>query len=204
MIVSTKSLAALDILSNASTIIAEGEVSQLAQLESKKIISEQEYMSVINAKTAELFSAACCVGAIIAEKMSEATLLKEFGLRLGNIFQIVDDTLDYFSDGEKTGKNIGDDFYEGKITLPIIFLRKKLPLAEKIILDGIFIADKRSKSDFSFTKELMLKYNVKGDLHQYLHELKSKAESILKSIHSDHKSQEYLYKLVDFAINRSY
>lgn len=206
LIVSTKSLAALEALSSASAIIAEGEVSQLAQLEGKRNISEADYLKVINAKTAELFGAACTVGAIIAGKDSDAKKLKEFGLKLGNIFQIADDTLDYFSDSKKVGKNIGDDFYEGKITLPLILLLEKVNPEEKLELDRMLSADARTLEDFSLVQKLMLAYNIKSVIARYLEQLKLKAESVLLSLDGkiDKQSKGYLRELVGFAMSRSY
>ncbi len=206
LIVSTKSLSALDVLSNASAIIAEGEVSQLAQLETKQTVTEEDYLKIINAKTAELFGAACSVGAIVAGKESDANSLREFGLRLGNIFQIADDALDYFSDSEKVGKNVGDDFYEGKITLPLIFLLEKTSSDERLKIEKMLGADNRSESDFAFVQELMQRLDVKSDIETYLEKLKVKAEGALSSIDdsADNESKEYLQELVGFAISRSY
>lgn len=206
LIVSTKSLAALEALSSASAIIAEGEVAQLAQLEAKKNISEADYLKVINAKTAELFGAACSVGAIIAGKDSDAKKLKEFGLKLGNIFQIADDALDYFSNSKKVGKNVGDDFYEGKITLPLIMLLEKVDTKEKQELDRMLGADVRTVEDFALVQKLMLVYDIKSVIAKYLEQLKSKAESALLSLGDsiDNQSKKYLQELVGFAMSRSY
>lgn len=206
LIVSTKSLAALEVLSSASAIIAEGEVSQLAQLETKQNVTEEDYLKIINAKTAELFGAACSAGAIVAGKESDANTLREFGLRLGNIFQIADDALDYFSDSKKVGKNVGDDFYEGKITLPLIFLLEKVNVEEKLNLDKMLSANSRSESDLTFVQELMLQYNIKSDIEAYLEQLRSRAEGALLSLDNstDNQSKKYLQELVGFAISRSY
>jgi octaprenyl-diphosphate synthase len=204
LIVATKLLPALEVLSSASALIAEGEVSQLTQLESKRIVTEEEYLKVINAKTAELFGSACCVGAIVAGKESDAKLLKEFGLRLGNIFQIADDALDYFSDSKKVGKNVGDDFYEGKVTLPLILLRNKLSPKEVKNLDQMVTKESRSEGDFVFVQDLMSKYNIKNAIAEYLNKLQSKAEEALSSVASSHESKNYLHELIGFAISRSY
>lgn len=206
LIVSTKSLSALEVLSNASAIIAEGEVSQLAQLERKHSVSEEDYLKIINAKTAELFGASCSSGAIIAGKESDSNTLREFGLRLGNIFQIADDALDYFSDSKKVGKNVGDDFYEGKITLPLIFLLDKASSDENSKLDEMFSSDNRSESDFMYVQELMQQYDIKDNIKTYLGQLRYKAEGALLSLDDivDNQSKKYLQELVGFAISRSY
>lgn len=207
LIVATKSFAALEILSNASTIIAEGEVAQLVQLKARKYISREDYFKIINAKTAELFGAACSVGAIIAEQDTDAQKLQDFGLRIGTIFQIVDDMLDYFSESKTVGKNIGDDFYEGKITLPLILLMDEVSDDEKILLNTMLDHDNRSKSDFCFVLQLMHKYSIKRKIEQYLQTLKLKAElslSYLNIHNTNNQSRKYLRELVSFAINRSY
>jgi octaprenyl-diphosphate synthase len=120
MMVDVGSLSALGILSNAAAVIAEGEVMQLAA--AKNIAtSEADYLAIITAKTAALFSAATEVGAAIANRpTAEQEALKGYGLNLGIAFQLVDDALDYAGESDKLGKSTGDDFREGKITLPVI------------------------------------------------------------------------------------
>jgi octaprenyl-diphosphate synthase len=204
MIVSTQLMPALVVLSNASAVIAEGEVSQLAQLEQKKLLLEKEYLDIINAKTAELFGSACEVGAIVAGREDCAKALKEFGLRLGNIFQIADDALDYFSDSDKVGKNVGDDFYEGKVTLPLILLAKKIPEIDSIKLQKMLEAKERSADDFIWVKNLMQKYNVQDDIILYLQDIKQNAYASLEKIDTQNKCKEYLKGLVEFAISRTY
>ena len=120
MMVEVSSLRALDILSSAATVIAEGEVMQLAAAKNTET-TEDEYLAVIRAKTAELFAAACEVGPVIANRpKAEATACRSYGMNLGIAFQLVDDALDYGGTSAKLGKNVGDDFREGKITLPVV------------------------------------------------------------------------------------
>ena len=120
MMVEVGSLPVLKILSNAAAVIAEGEVMQLAAA-NNTTTTEDEYLAIINAKTAALFSAAAEVGAAISNRpAAEQTALKSYGRNLGLAFQLVDDALDYAGDSANLGKAIGDDFREGKITLPII------------------------------------------------------------------------------------
>lgn len=110
----------LKILSNASAVIAEGEVMQLVTANNPQS-SIEDYMAVINAKTAALFVAACELGPVVANRPDqERQTLKKFGHALGNLFQLVDDALDYQGESTKLGKDVGDDFREGKITLPVI------------------------------------------------------------------------------------
>lgn len=120
LMVETGSLGALDILSRASSVITEGEVKQLAALRDITM-QEDTYMDVIKAKTAALFAAATEVSAVIANRSSqERKALHDYGLSLGLAFQLVDDALDYGGFESALGKSIGDDFREGKVTLPVI------------------------------------------------------------------------------------
>jgi len=119
------SLPALKILSNAAAVIAEGEVMQLAAAKNLTT-TEDAYLAIINAKTAALFAAAAEVGAAIAERpAAEQAALKSYGKSLGIAFQLVDDALDYSGESNKLGKAIGDDFREGKITLPVILAYRR-------------------------------------------------------------------------------
>ena len=120
MMVEVGSLRALDILSTAAAVIAEGEVMQLAAAKNTAT-TEDEYLAVIRGKTAELFAAACEVGPVIANRpKAEQTACRSVGMNLGIAFQLVDDVLDYGGKAAKLGKNVGDDFREGKITLPVV------------------------------------------------------------------------------------
>jgi octaprenyl-diphosphate synthase len=120
MMVEVGSLRALEILSNAAAVIAEGEVMQLGAAKNTAT-TEDEYLAVIRAKTAELFAAACEVGPVLTNRpKAEAAACRSFGMNLGVAFQLVDDALDYGGKAAKLGKNVGDDFREGKITLPVV------------------------------------------------------------------------------------
>ena len=120
MMVEVGSLAALGILSSAAAIIAEGEVLQLSAAKNTET-NEDEYLTVIRGKTAELFAAACEVGTVIAERSkAEQAACRSYGMNLGIAFQLVDDALDYSGASAALGKNAGDDFREGKITLPVV------------------------------------------------------------------------------------
>ena len=120
LMVDDGSLQVLRILSEASAVIAEGEVLQLAASNDTET-TEQRYLEVVTAKTAELFAAACQIGAVVAERrQDEEVALADFGRNLGIAFQLVDDVLDYSARQARLGKTIGDDFSQGKITLPVI------------------------------------------------------------------------------------
>ncbi len=120
MMVDAGSMEALDVLSTASTVIAEGEVMQLAAAQSMET-TEDDYLAVIRGKTAALFSAACEVGPILAATDKPVRdAFRSYGMNLGLAFQLVDDALDYGGSKADLGKNVGDDFHEGKITLPVL------------------------------------------------------------------------------------
>lgn len=125
MMVDVGDLEALRILSDAAAVIAEGEVMQLLASKNTET-NEDEYLAVINAKTAALFSAAAEVGAVLANRpKAEQAALRSYGKNLGIAFQLVDDVLDYSGDQEKLGKSVGDDFREGKITLPVVLAYRR-------------------------------------------------------------------------------
>ncbi|NKB51964.1 MAG: polyprenyl synthetase family protein [Rhizobiaceae bacterium] len=125
MMVDARSMEALDVLSTASTVIAEGEVMQLAAAQSMET-TEDDYLAVIRGKTAALFSAACEVGPILAETDKPVRdAFRSYGMNLGLAFQLVDDALDYGGSKADLGKNVGDDFHEGKITLPVLLAYRR-------------------------------------------------------------------------------
>jgi octaprenyl-diphosphate synthase len=116
---------ALAILSNAAAVIAEGEVMQLAAAKNMET-TEDEYLAIIQSKTAALFAAAAELGGVVADKTErERAALRSYGANLGIAFQLIDDALDYSGSKEELGKNVGDDFREGKITLPIVLAYRR-------------------------------------------------------------------------------
>jgi octaprenyl-diphosphate synthase len=131
LMVADGSLKVLEILSHASAVIAEGEVLQLATTNDTET-SEQAYLDVIRCKTAALFAAACRIGAVVANRPKvEEEALEGFGLNLGIAFQLIDDVLDFSARQAELGKTIGDDFREGKITLPVILAFRRGDEAER-------------------------------------------------------------------------
>ena len=163
ILISDGSLKCIDIISKASEKISFGEVKQLMSVR-KLETSESEYLEIIESKTAELFSAACQLSSEISEISVEMkNSLKDFGRYLGICFQIIDDTLDYFSEEKILGKEIGNDFNEGKMTLPLIILYKRSDKKEKQLLEYLINKEKINKNDFLQILEKMNKYNVKND-----------------------------------------
>ena len=131
MMVEVGSLPSLDILSTAATVIAEGEVMQLAAAKDTTT-TEDAYLAVIRAKTAALFAAACEVGPVLANApKAHAAAARSYGTNLGIAFQLIDDALDYGGTSTKLGKNVGDDFREGKITLPVVLSFRRGSEAER-------------------------------------------------------------------------
>jgi len=205
MMVSADSMESLRTLSNASATIARGEVTQLAHIKSRKFLTQEEYFQTIEAKTSELFASSCKVGAIVANAIdNEAESIYEYGKNVGLIFQIQDDLLDYFSNSSKMGKNIGDDFYEGKITLPIIELQKQASDNDKKIIESIFVVrEERTEIELGLIIELLNKYNIQKEINLVVEDLAKKAQSNLDKISSKNtKIKSYLEELIQFASSR--
>lgn len=204
LIVATQSLKALEILSKSSAIIAQGEVSQLSALESHQIITKQHYMRIINAKTAELFSAAASVSAAIANQYDQYfIILKEYAKYLGQIFQISDDLLDYFGNSNETGKNTGNDFKEGKVTLPLILLYQKLDQSNQQVLEQTITKAARNDDDFDWIILQMKKYEIQSHIDSCLSAIKIKAKENIEKININNQSRYYLSELINFAMHRT-
>lgn len=194
-----QSLKAMQSLANVSAKISEGEFLQMSN-ENNTSLSINEYMQIISLKTAELFGAAMKIPAILTDKHNKIIeQLNLVGINFGMIFQIIDDHLDYFGT-YKTGKSKGQDFFEGKITLPIIILLKKANLDEKKLLNKIFHNKKRTKKDFLKTLALLEKYNVENVSLKYANNLKQKSKNILKKFKN--RPSNLLDELLDTSINR--
>jgi octaprenyl-diphosphate synthase len=153
----------LKILSDTSVIISEGEVLEISNDKNLEM-NEDTYLQVINGKTASLFSAACQVGGISGgAKDNEHKALKSFGTNFGMAFQLVDDAIDYSSNSKTMGKNIGDDFKEGKITLPLILAYGRSTKEEKHFLQNVVSKPSENLKNFNSTKELLIKYKCIED-----------------------------------------
>jgi len=160
MLVEVGSMPVLKIMSNAAAIIAEGEVMQLAAAKNMTT-TEDEYLTIINAKTAALFSAAAEVGGAIAERPAdEQAALKSYGKNLGLAFQLVDDALDYSGDSARLGKAIGDDFREGKITLPVILSFRRGSDSERSFWNRTIVEGEIGDGDLEHAIALMKKHNA--------------------------------------------
>jgi len=163
MMVEVGSLGALDILSNAAAIIAEGEVMQLGAAKNTAT-TEDEYLAVIRAKTAELFAAACEVGPVLTNRpKAEHAACRSFGMNLGIAFQLVDDVLDYGGKSAKLGKNVGDDFREGKITLPVVLSFRRGSESEREFWTRALERGEIADSDLETALGLMTKHRALED-----------------------------------------
>jgi octaprenyl-diphosphate synthase len=160
MMVDVGSLPALKILSNAAAVIAEGEVMQLAAAKHTST-TEDAYLAIINAKTAALFSAAAEVGAAVAQRPAdEQAALQSYGKNLGIAFQLVDDALDYAGDSARLGKSVGDDFREGKITLPVILCYRRGSEAERAFWNRTLTEGRIGEGDLDQAVALMKRHKA--------------------------------------------
>ena len=203
MMVENGNLEILKLLSSTSSIIAQGEVLQL-QHKGEIDMLEETYLKIISTKTAALFSASTKIGAILANKENkEKDALEFYGKNLGLTFQIADDALDYNSEIKIFGKKIGNDFYEGKITLPIILLFQQINNIEKKKLINIFKENKKMENDFKFTLELILKYNIINQCYKKAEHFINLASNSL-SIFPDSEEKKILENLTTFSLERSF
>jgi octaprenyl-diphosphate synthase len=203
MMVEDGNLEVLKLLSSASSKIAQGEVLQL-QHKGEVDMLEETYFKIITAKTAELFSAATKVGAILSDhETKEKEALEFYGKNLGLTFQIADDTLDYNSDLKIFGKKIGKDFFEGKITLPVILLFQNISDLEKEKLKAIFKQDNRSNEDLDYTLNLIKKYNIIKKCYKKAEHFINLASNSL-TVFKDSDEKKVLENLTSFTLERSF
>ena len=203
MMVEDGNIEVLKLLSSTSSIIAQGEILQL-QHKGEVDMLEETYLKIISSKTAELFAAATKVGAILSEmKTKEKEALEFYGRNLGLTFQIADDTLDYNSELKLFGKNIGQDFYEGKITLPIILLFQKANKDEKETLKKIFAKEERNQNDLNYTLSLIKKYDIINSCYQKAkHYINLSSNSL--SVFKDSEEKNILENLTSFSLSRNF
>ena len=193
----------LKLLSSTSAEISQGEVLQL-QYENEIDMLEETYLKIISAKTASLFAAATKVGSIIANKENKIKDALEFyGKNLGLTFQIADDTLDYNSELKLFGKDIGNDFYEGKITLPIILLYQKSKNDEKKKLKDLFKKKERSEEEFKIVLAMIKKYSIIFECHKKAEHFINLASNSL-SVFDFTKEKEILQSLTSFSLERNF
>jgi octaprenyl-diphosphate synthase len=193
----------LKLLSSTSSKIAQGEVKQLEHKGEADLL-EETYIDIINLKTAALFSAATKTGACLAGgNEKEKSALESYGKNIGLAFQIADDALDYYSKEIVFGKKIGKDFYEGKVTLPLIIIFQRADNSERNFLINTFKKDKRIREDFEKTLDLIKKYKAVEDSLQRAEYFVNVSHDAL-GIFEDCNEKKILQNLTGFSLNRSF
>jgi octaprenyl-diphosphate synthase len=203
MMVEVGSLRALEILSSAAAVIAEGEVMQLAAAKNTAT-TEDEYVAVIRAKTAELFAAACEVGTVIAGlPKAEQNACRSFGMNLGIAFQLIDDALDYGGTNARLGKNTGDDFREGKITLPVVLAYRRGSELEREFWRRTLERGDVREGDIEEATAMMNRHRALDDTVKRAHHYGAIAKDAL-ALFPDSAIKAALTEAVEFCIVRAY
>ncbi|MEM9639506.1 MAG: polyprenyl synthetase family protein [Pseudomonadota bacterium] len=201
LMVETGSLRVLDILSNASATIAEGEVLQLTASQDLAT-TEEIYLQVVRGKTAALFSAATEVGGVIADAPdAQVRALFEYGDALGVAFQIVDDLLDFQGDAGAIGKNIGDDFRERKLTMPLIKAVAKADAEERAFWERTIEKGKQTEDDLETAQALLRKHKALEETGRQARDWAASAKAALDRL-PPHDIRDMLSDLADYVVER--
>lgn len=205
LMVKGNNLAILDLLAKASSTMADGEVMQLENSNDLEL-SLAKYFDIIFGKTAILFSAACEVGGLLNNVSNQKLeALRKFGENLGVIFQMVDDILDYSSKSQVLGKNIGNDFFEAKVTLPIILLYNKASNLEQNLIKKLFtnnlMSDVKSDQDLEQIMELINKYDIFLEIKNLIINKRQEAYDNL-NIFDDNNFKDNLIEILDYSFER--
>jgi octaprenyl-diphosphate synthase len=203
LMVEDGSLKVLRILSHASAVIAEGEVEQLTaqrQIDS----GEDHYLDIISAKTAALFAAACRVAPVVAEASEDAELaLESFGRNLGIAFQLTDDVIDYASDSATMGKGVGDDFRDGKMTLPVILAYARGSEEDRAFWRSAIGGEKVSDADLAEATALLRSTGALADTVERARQYARRAIDAL-AMFPVSKAKTALVEAAQFAVARAY
>ena len=201
MMVGAGNMRVMEVLSDATNIIAEGEVLQLLNCNDADI-DEARYIQVIHYKTAKLFEAATRLGAILGNaSVADEEAMAAYGMRMGTAFQLIDDVLDYSGDHAETGKNVGDDLAEGKPTLPLIYaMRKGNPQQAAVVRKAI------EEGGLSELDAVMAAIRDTGALDYVKSQAQAEAQAACDAISHlpDSKHKESLLQLAHFSVARSY
>ena len=201
LMVKNKSLKLLEILSQTSLILARGQIQDVGNNQNVNL-TEKKYLSIIDAKTAELFRISCFLPTIITDENKKTQkIFNDFGFNFGMAFQLSDDVLDYFGDSSKMGKSVGKDFFEGKVTYPVIHCFKKSDKKSKKIIAKLFFKKKRSKKDLALILDLMKKTNTYKSSIEFIRKYAEKAKTNINKFEGN-KYKVYLDELVDHLIIR--
>ena len=203
LMVEDGSLKVLTILSHASAVIAEGEVEQLTA-QRRLDTGEEQYLGIISAKTAALFAAACRVAPVVAEASEEAELaLEGYGKNLGIAFQLTDDVIDYASDSMTMGKGVGDDFRDGKMTLPVILAFARGNEADRDFWRLAIGGERASDPDLAHAIALMRSTDALADTIEHARRYGRRAIDAL-AVFPSSRAKSALVEAVEFAIARAY
>jgi len=203
LMVDAGSLKVLNILSGASAVIAEGEVNQLTAVRQVGL-AEERYLSIIDAKTAALFAAACRIAAVVAERPeAEELALEAYGRNLGIAFQLIDDAIDYVSDAGTMGKDAGDDFREGKMTLPVILAYARANDEERAFWKDAVEGRRTSDEDFAQAIALVRKSRAVDDTMARARHYGGLAIEAIRGF-ADGPAKAAMIEAVEFAVARAY
>ena len=201
LMVETGSMKAMEILARAARVIAEGEVLQLSRAHDINL-SQDTYLEIISAKTAELFAAAAESGAVAAgADMVQAAALRSYGMNLGFAFQLSDDALDYGGLTETLGKNAGDDFREGKATLPLLVAIARTGAVERAFWERVIGRQEQAEDDFRRARDLIVSVGALDATLDIAAGYADNAKEAL-SIFPQSELRDGLEALADFAVNR--
>ena len=197
------SLRVLDVLADTASTLAEGEVMQLATANDTET-GEAAYLEVVTAKTAALFAAACQLGAIVAERpAAEEEALRTFGLNLGIAYQLVDDALDYGAREGELGKRVGDDFRDGKITLPVVLAFRRGDDGERAFWRRTMEEGAQEDGDFAHAAALLARHGALGDSVERAQRYGAAARDALRAFPAGAAKGAFL-AVVDFCIGRAH
>jgi len=203
MMVEDGNLEILKLLSSTSALISQGEILQLQHKGNVEML-EETYLKIISNKTAALFLAAAKIGPIIVEKENKyKDALESYGKNLGLTFQIADDTLDYNSDLKLFGKKIGNDFFEGKVTLPIILLFQKIDENEKKFVKTLFQKKQRTEDDLKKVIELIKSNNIINECYKKAEHYINLASNSLNIFENSYE-KDILKNLTSFSLERNF
>lgn len=203
LMVEDGSLKVLRILSRASNIIAEGEVNQLSA-QRQVGIGEDRYLDIISAKTAALFAAACRIAAVVAEQDDQTErALDSYGRNLGIAFQLIDDAIDYAEDSATMGKDQGDDFRDGKVTLPVILAYARGSDADRAFWKAAMAGDRNSDDDLAFARRLLSETGALADTMERARHYGQRAIDALGPFPAG-RAKAAMVEAVGFAVARAY
>ena len=201
LMVEDGSLKVLKILSNASSVISEGEVDQLTAARQVET-TEERYLNIIGSKTAALFAAATRIAAVVAEKSeAEERALEDYGRNLGIAFQLVDDAMDYDSDSAEMGKGRGDDFREGKMTLPVILAYARGTEEERAFWKAAIQGHRTSDADLAHAIELIARHDAVNETRERARHFAARAINAI-AIFPPSEARAAMSEAAEFAVAR--